>query len=72
MLMMPMAMAKRANMAIWAIMATIVKANGNFIMVIRSIQLKSKKTSSLTLDSYGSDFLLDFIRTYIFPFSHQF
>ena len=50
MLMMPMAIAKRANMAIWAIMATIVKANGNFIMAIRSIQLKSKKTSSLTLD----------------------
>ena len=41
MLMTPRAIAKIVKMAILALMATIVMANGNFIMVIRGIQLQS-------------------------------
>ena len=37
------AIARMAKMAILAIMATIVMANGNFSMAIRGIQLKSMK-----------------------------
>ena len=40
MLMTPMAIARMAKMAISAIMATSVMANGNFSMALRSIQLK--------------------------------
>ena len=41
MLLMPMAIAKRAKMAISAKMATIAMAYANFCMGIRGIQLKS-------------------------------
>ena len=41
MLIAPRTITKLAEMAILAIMATIVMANGNFSMVIRGIQLKS-------------------------------
>ena len=41
MLMTPMTIAKMANMAILAIMATIMMANVNLGMAIRGIQLKS-------------------------------
>ena len=43
MLITPRAIAKMANMDILAIMATTVMVNGNFSMVIRGIQLKSKQ-----------------------------
>ena len=41
MFMMPTTIPKIANIAILAIMATIVMANGNFSMAIMGIQLKS-------------------------------
>ena len=43
MLITPRAIAKMANMDILAIMAITVMVNGNFSMVIRGIQLKSKQ-----------------------------
>ena len=43
MLITPMAIAKVVKKAILAMMATIVMANGNFIMTIRGIRLKSMK-----------------------------
>ena len=53
-----MAIAEMAQIAILAIMATIVMANDTFSMAIRSLQLKSlNKTSSVMLNSYESDFL---------------
>ena len=39
----PRAITKMAKMAILAIMATVVMVNGNIIMAIRGIQLKSMK-----------------------------
>ena len=42
-LMTPMAIAEMANMAILAILATIVMPNVNFSMAIRGIQLKNIK-----------------------------
>ena len=41
MLITPRAIAKMAKMAIFAMMATIVMANGNFSMALRGLQLKS-------------------------------
>ena len=52
-----MAIAEMAKMAILVNMATILMANGNFIMAIRGIQLKSIKNSSVMLNLYELDFL---------------
>ena len=43
MLMMPMGIAKMADMAIFVILETIVMDNGNFSMAIRGIQLTGTK-----------------------------
>ena len=52
------AITKMAKMAILALMATNVMANGNIIMAIRGIPVKEhEKTSSVMLDSYQSDLL---------------
>ena len=48
-----MAIAEMAEMAILAVMATIVMANGNFSMGIKGIELKgTKKTSSVMIFSF--------------------